>query len=64
MNRKERRRLASKKLYSHRAAIRKIFHEMVESGELVPTGEMRPDRNGVLRPVYVLRAFAKSSTDG
>jgi len=50
MNRKERRRLAGKKLYSQSAAFRATWQEMVESGELVPSGQMRPDRNGRLQP--------------
>jgi hypothetical protein len=53
MNRKERRRLAGKKFYSQSVAFRATWQEMVESGELVPSGQMRPDGNGRLQPVYV-----------
>jgi len=42
---------------SERTAFHKVWREMVESGELVPTGEMRPDSKGVPQPVYVLREF-------
>jgi hypothetical protein len=38
--------------------LRATFQEMVDSGELVPSGEMRPNRSGKLQPVYVLREFA------
>jgi hypothetical protein len=40
------------------AEFRATFQEMVDSGEIVPSGEMRPDRSGKLQPVYVLRRFA------
>ena len=53
MNRRERRRPAGKKLYSQSVASRATWQEMVESGELVPSGQMRPDRNGRLQPVDV-----------
>lgn len=36
---------------------RATFREMVEEGVLVPTGEYRPDRKGVLQPVYTLATF-------
>jgi len=39
--------------------VRSTFQEMVEEGLLVPNGQMRPDRNGELQPVYVLSDLAK-----
>jgi hypothetical protein len=61
MNRKKRRRLASKRLWSERAAIRATFRAMVEEGLLVPTGEMRPSPipGRPPQPVYVTREQAK-----
>jgi hypothetical protein len=35
-----------------------LFEAMVAAGYLVPTGGMRPDRQGVLQPVYVSREWA------
>jgi hypothetical protein len=60
MNRKERRRLASKRLWSERAAVRATFQAMVEDGLLVPTGEMRPSPipGRPPQPVYVTREVA------
>jgi len=55
MSRKERRRLASKRLYSHREAIRSAFRSLAEEGLIVPTGEMRGNPP---RPVYVAREVA------
>jgi hypothetical protein len=34
------------------------WQALIDSGEIVPSGEMRPDRSGKLQPVYVLRKFA------
>jgi hypothetical protein len=61
MNRKKRRSLASKRLWSERAAIRATFQAMVEEGLLIPTGEMRPSPipGGPPQPVYVTREQAK-----
>jgi hypothetical protein len=61
MNRKKRRRLDSKQLWSERAAIRATFQTMVEEGLLVPTGEMRPSPipGRPPQPVYVTREQAK-----
>lgn len=59
MNRKERRRFASKQKWSQRAAIRAAIQELLEEGLIVPTGEMRPGPiTGELRPVYVTREQA------
>jgi hypothetical protein len=55
MNRKERRRLASKKLYSEHAAVRAIFEKFEAAGLIVRTGKMRPSpRTGELLPVFVV----------
>jgi len=61
MNRKGRRRLASKPLWSERGVIRSTFQEMVDDGLLVPTGEMRPSPipGRPPQPVYVTREQAK-----
>jgi hypothetical protein len=37
------------------------WQRLIDNGTIVPTGEMRPDRNGVLQPVYVHRDFAKKN---
>jgi hypothetical protein len=40
-----------------RADVRTALHLLIEAGLVVPTGEMRPDSNGVPRPVYVAAKF-------
>jgi len=59
MSRKERRRLAGKKKFHSQQYVEQLFEEMERDGEIARTGEMQPDRNGMLQAVYVLREFAK-----
>ena len=54
-----RHKLAERKKWSEREAIRELWQEMVETGVerglLVTTGEMRRNRRGELEPVYRVR---------
>ena len=34
-----------------------LFQELAAEGRIVATGELRPGRDGKLRPVYVMREF-------
>jgi hypothetical protein len=40
-----------------RADVHTALHALIDAGLVVPTGEMRPDSNGVPRPVYVAVKF-------
>jgi hypothetical protein len=39
------------------ADVRTALRSLIDAGLVVPTGEMRPDSNGVPRPVYVAAKF-------
>jgi hypothetical protein len=45
------------KQQQQRADVRTALHSLIDAGLVVPTGEMRPDSNGVPRPVYVAAKF-------
>jgi hypothetical protein len=34
---------------------RRAFQKLIDAGDLVPTGEYRPDRNGMMQPVYAAK---------
>jgi hypothetical protein len=36
---------------------RTAWQDMIKDGTLLPTGDYRPDRKGVMQPVYVLAEF-------
>jgi hypothetical protein len=38
----------------NKSELRAAWEEMIQNGELVPNGQMRPGRDGRLEPVYVL----------
>jgi hypothetical protein len=59
MNRRDRRRLASQQRWS-RAEVRAAFQQLAKEGRIVPTGEMRPNRDGELEPVYIAAESPKA----
>jgi|AmaraimetFIIA100_FD_contig_31_58292579_length_333_multi_6_in_0_out_0_1 hypothetical protein len=53
-----RRQLKRKRAEQRHAEAAEAWQSLIDDGTIVPSGEMRPDRDGVLRPVYVHREFA------
>jgi hypothetical protein len=45
---------------SAKSELRAAWEDLIAWGLIVPTGEMRPGRNGEPEPVYVLREVAKA----
>jgi hypothetical protein len=41
-----------------------LFQELAAEGRIVATGDLRPGRDGKLRPVYVMREFVTFLPDG
>jgi hypothetical protein len=46
-----------KRLSKRQVEFRAALQTLIDRGEVVPTGEMRPDSNDELQPVYALRQF-------